>query len=407
MILSSRTAELHAYRAQERALTALFEALSERIGGILLATAGPDGTIPLQDGDMIRRRAREIVETYFVQRVPLHGNEYNQERAHLSDMIDRARQELRDAPTRQTARIRGRLAMLTTRLALLAGGGVALWAFRRGQPSTDYARIVTEGTESAITAALAPHIAAMRRILQREPVLLRWLEGGSVFSDPAAAVLRALGSVLDWQDTRGYRLSDRIWQVGETTAARIDALLQDGIVTGRSAVDIADDLAQFLKPARRGVLTATPYPPPYGTVGSFDARRLARTELARAHSLATVEAGITNPFVTRARWNLSRSHDPSKCDGTCDAYYAQDRAQGGFAPTEVPVPVDDSHPQCLCYVTHETGSIPALISVLRDQYMATTAQPAPITPLAAGLMVPYLFGRRAYATPADMAESEE
>jgi len=189
--------------------------------------------------------------------------------------------------------------------------------------------------------------------------------------------------------TRGYVLSDRIWAVSESTIARMDALLADGIAQGRAAVDIAKDLERFLLPSRRGVLTRYPY----GTNGSFDARRLARSEITRAAGVSSYVAGVTNPYVVRARYHLSASHSPDRCDGSCDEHYAEDQANDGFAPDEVPVPMGDTHPQCMCYITHETADVEQVTAQLREQMTGgLVVTDPPVTPLAEELLIAALMG---------------
>lgn len=192
----------------------------------------------------------------------------------------------------------------------------------------------------------------------------------------------------EWLDERGYVLSDRIWAVSEATMARIDALLADGIARGRSAVDIAKDLEQFLRPERRRVLTRTPY----GTLGSYDARRLARSEITRANSVSFLAASARNPFVTRIHHRLSARHDPSRCNGSCDALAAEDRRRGGWPVDEAPILVDQTHPHCLCTQYAETD--PHALESLRAG-MQRGDTPA-ITPLAEVVLTNLILGWSIY-----------
>lgn len=209
-----------------------------------------------------------------------------------------------------------------------------------------------------------------------------------------------------WPDQREYVLSDRIWQTGEATRARIDALLSDGIAQGRPAVDIAADLEQFLQPNRRGVRTRTPY----GTDGSFDARRLARSETTAAHALAGQQARLHNPAITRSHFRLSAVHKGDPGD-SCERWAALDEEQGGFAPEDCPLPVLDTHPQCICHNWDETGDINDLIDQLRvdlyvergieelDLLAERRARRAPWTVLA-GSFANWLLGRYRRRQPA-------
>lgn len=166
--------------------------------------------------------------------------------------------------------------------------------------------------------------------------------------------------ILSWPDERGYALSDRIWNISEATAAQIDALLQEAISSGMQSTALAKRLEQFLLPGRTLPQTTTPY----GTTGSYNARRLARSEITRAHSLATKAAGIANPFVDKMFYNLSNSH---VADGDiCEEYAALSDSQGGFDPAECPVPEADTHPHCLCFLTSGTMSQEDAIALIND-----------------------------------------
>jgi hypothetical protein len=146
-----------------------------------------------------------------------------------------------------------------------------------------------------------------------------------------------------WLDQRGYRLSDRIWDTSVRTRARIDALIEEGIREGRSAMAIAGDLEDFLLPGRKLLRTDRPY----GQDASADAMRLARTEITRAHAQADFMAANMNPFVETFDWVLSGSHPkPDVCD---------DLAAGGPYLKGGDVRIPPAHPHCLCSMRWNTG----------------------------------------------------
>jgi hypothetical protein len=144
-----------------------------------------------------------------------------------------------------------------------------------------------------------------------------------------------------WVDPNGYRLSDRIWMAGVRTRMKVDALLAEAIREGMSATELARRLEQFLIPGRAKIRTDKPY----GSDASFDAMRLARSEITRAHSAAALIAARTNPYVGSMDWRLSGSHPkPDICDDL--------EAGSPYAIEDyVPIPVADSHPNCLCVIS--------------------------------------------------------
>lgn len=392
MIISSRQAHIGADRQVQRRITALMRAISDRIGGVLVRLAGEDGVLSLADLDTLKTATRESVESQFVQRERVEGDALAAERARLEGLITQGRGELRGASQAEQARISARVYQLGERLRQLTASGVIYVALRAGHPVTPYARIIMDGAEAVTRGVITRHASEMQRLLRDAPDVLRWLNGPVRI--PFRDTFMTHQPIGLWRDVRGYTLSDRIWRTNEQTIARIDALLADGITRGRAAVDIAKDLERFLLPTRRRVVTRTPY----GTIGSFDARRLARSEITRAASLSTYVAGVTNPFVTRARYHLSGVHDPKNCDGSCDNHAAEDQANGGFPPGEVPLPMIDTHPQCMCYITHETADLEQVIGSLREQMnedlvsgFQVPGEP-PVTPILVDLLVSVLLG---------------
>jgi len=138
-----------------------------------------------------------------------------------------------------------------------------------------------------------------------------------------------------WVDPNGYRLSDRIWRTAGETRRKVDAMLEDGIARGRGSLKLSRDLERFLLPGRQLKRTKTPY----GTDASYDAMRLARTEISRAAAQAHETAARANPFVVGLRWKLSPQHP---CCDICDTYADKEYSFDDW-------PTQPAHPHCLCY----------------------------------------------------------
>lgn len=271
-------------------------------------------------------------------------------------------------------------------------------------PLSPYAQLIVDGIEQATRIQAERQAAIVRRVV-RDPEVVQWLTGprpaldlltlpidqmpnfplGGIAFNPNAATMAGLrgadGRIVvdrartalvrprgmyepfhEWVDPNGYRLSDRIWRTSIDVRSRIDRLLEYHISRGTSAVEIADLLEPFLTPGALRQRTMRPY----GTEGSYAARRLARTEITAAAHHATVNASIANPFVNGVQWRLSGSHP--KID-ICDQY-----ARGGpngdgiYPPEQVPgIP----HPHCLCsQLPVPTGNVEDLINSLRADIQA-------------------------------------
>lgn len=241
--------------------------------------------------------------------------------------------------------------------------GVGNDPFREADPQSPFARLLREGIEGAIRIQAERQAALLNRLIDDETVLA-WLTE----SRPISAITETRG-IYDpfhtWVDPNGYRLSDRVWRDAIQVRANVDRLLDYHIAQGTGAVRIAGLLEQYLTPAVGQQRTRTPY----GTEGSYPARRLARTEITAAAGRATINASIANPFVNGIRWRLSASHP--RID-ICDEY-----ARGGpdgngvYAPSAVPL--YPPHPHCLCSLLPvAVGNTADLVEELRRDITAAT-----------------------------------
>jgi hypothetical protein len=168
-----------------------------------------------------------------------------------------------------------------------------------------------------------------------------------------------------WIDPNGYDLSDRIWNVSQTVRTQINNLVADGITRGLSSEEIASSVERFLNPNRAPLRTNRPY----GRDASFDAMRLARTEISRAHAVASQTAALANPFVTGLDWALSLSH-PKKdiCDSLATLGMSGERLQPPYPVDTVSIP--PAHPFCLCRaqpaVEDPDGKMKSIRDAMRD-----------------------------------------
>lgn len=134
----------------------------------------------------------------------------------------------------------------------------------------------------------------------------------------------------------GISLSDRVYRNTALSNGMVDKAINNGLLLGKSARELAADVERFIDPAVPGG-------------SSSAAMRLARTEINNAHHTVSRNKYQTTPWVEGIEWSLSGSH--SKPD-LCDEYAGEVHFRGGepgvFKPTECP---DKPHPHCFCYIT--------------------------------------------------------
>ena len=161
-------------------------------------------------------------------------------------------------------------------------------------------------------------------------------------------------------------LSQRIWRIDRDARAGMNSVLMNGIANGSSAWDIASQLEQYLgangdcprwtstrlyqktkgqiaSGDTGGLLTGNACD---GRGVSYNALRLARTEIQKMHSLATDKVMAAQPWVEKEKIRLSAAHpEEDICDETVSG---GEDGQGVYPVGEIELPL---HPNCLCYKT--------------------------------------------------------
>jgi hypothetical protein len=229
-------------------------------------------------------------------------------------------------------------------------------AFDGATPMSPYAQLISDGVRGAVRIQVDRQQAILRKTV-RDDRVLRYLTGTRP-TRRTREIVSYNGALQYIVDPQGYMLSDRIWRTSIDTRARIAALLDYEIGYGTAAVKLAEKIIQFMTPGAMGTRTRTPY----GTEGSYAARRLARTEITAAAGRAVQASSNANPFVDRIKWTLSGSHPE---EDICD-----DNARGGPDGDGVyaidDVPEYPAHPHDMCTLAPVTVSNAAeIVSQLR------------------------------------------
>jgi len=183
-----------------------------------------------------------------------------------------------------------------------------------------------------------------------------------VFSPQLSIVLNAASEHL-YGDS--LNLSARVWNVDREARAGIANVILQGVTNQSSAWQIAQDLEQFLganadcprwtstrlygrtkTQISQGDTTGLVSQPCDGRGVSYNALRLARTEIQKVHALATDRIMAAQPWVEKEQVHLSESHpEPDICDKVIAD------GEGGKGIYEVGTIELPLHPNCLCYKT--------------------------------------------------------
>lgn len=143
-------------------------------------------------------------------------------------------------------------------------------------------------------------------------------------------------------------LSPRVYRNQQLASGRIDTIVNNGIANGKSAREIARDVARFIRPDVRGGV-------------SYAAMRLGRTELNRAFHESSKAIYQDHPWVEGVKWELSGSHPRNDI---CNDYAEGDNfnlGRGMWPKDQVP---QRPHPNCLCFITPQTPGPKAFVNGL-------------------------------------------
>jgi hypothetical protein len=181
-------------------------------------------------------------------------------------------------------------------------------------------------------------------------------------------------------------LSQRIWRIDREARDGINAVIMNGISSSSSAWDIAKQLEAYLGANQdcprwtssrlrlskeqiavgntRGLLTGKECD---GSGVSYNALRLARTEIQKAHALATDRILAQQPWVEKEKIHLSAAHPET--DICNEIVEGGEKGEGVYAVGEIELPL---HPNCLCYKTAVLMEEKELTSQLRGWMQGTT-----------------------------------
>lgn len=351
--ISTKHIQTRALALVKREVDSAFRDVADKARGAILRRAGIDGRISERDAEGIQRLVGDMVQGMFVSfdgRKSFDGTR----------PLSRYAKALNDAyvfAVRETVQVHHRWMkkhipqdvqdFLTRNPRPLEITELTKYEERRimvgyGKRLLDVGNLLSEVED---TPPIDPDIIGKLRIFRPNPM---------AELDPT----RRWVPMHRWQDERGYRLSDRIWEGSLRTRMKVDAMIADAIRTGNSAENLANRLEQFLLPSRAPLRTVKPY----GRDASYDAMRLARTEITRAVNQASFISGYLNPYTVGFDVVRSATGDP-QCKicpqhATIDmggnrvrSYYAYEAGHTG-----------PYHPHCKCHTRPVVADSPQTVT---------------------------------------------
>jgi hypothetical protein len=239
---------------------------------------------------------------------------------------------------------------------------VKLWGDTFTEWSEEFQKVRREAVSIPFGVMAVAHERLVRPVVSGQlSVVSERVEDG-VFSPQLGTLLNAAEQYL-YGDS--LNLSQRIWRIDRDARDGITNVLLNGISTGDSAWNIAQQLEQYLganqecprwtstrlygrtkSQIAQGDTTGLVSSPCDGRGVSYNALRLARTEIQKAHALATDRILLSQPWVEKEQIHLSAAHPETDiCD---DTVQGGEDGKGIYAVGDIELPL---HPNCLCYKT--------------------------------------------------------
>ena len=145
----------------------------------------------------------------------------------------------------------------------------------------------------------------------------------------------------------GVGLSSRIWKVSNGAGRTIQEVVQQGLSSGQSAVDMAKILEEFIKPKARRFWDNAKIESILGKTTArkfenleYNALRLARTTISHSATASVRQWGKINPYANKVQWHSV--HAPGRTCKICI-----DLDEQIFDIDKCPF----DHPNGLCYQT--------------------------------------------------------
>lgn len=222
-------------------------------------------------------------------------------------------------------------------------------------PRSAYFKMLWSAMRRAASAAVERHADIMRKHLpddlrrQFEMATLSPFETAlhEIEGDELDPTLPHYDPLHQWIGIDGKGLSDRIWGATGDMRRKLDAYLTEAIAARKPISVMAQELEAFVLDG----------------YGSYEARRLARTEVAAASARADSVAAQLDPFVDTYSFFVAPSHECcDKCDDVQDGnpYHKDDTKH-----------LPPRHPNCVCgIVWNIVSDVQGVVDWIRQQVNA-------------------------------------
>lgn len=176
---------------------------------------------------------------------------------------------------------------------------------------------------------------------------------------------------------QGLNLSERIWNTTKKVNQSLGQIAIEGLKEGKNPVEVAKRMQRYVKAGKKTMVAE--YPKMMDRIGdmlpdnlSYEALRLARTEMADAYGRAEKRTAEEAPFSQGIRWSLSNAG--VACDVCKDnAAHVTDLGVGVYRVEDLPE--YPAHPNCLCNLQQVVEDVVAYARRVKEWTQNPQSQP--------------------------------
>lgn len=176
---------------------------------------------------------------------------------------------------------------------------------------------------------------------------------------------------------QGLNVSDRIWTTSKNINRSLGQIAVEGIREGKHPVEVAKRMQRYVSAGKKTMVAE--YPNMMERIGdmlpdklSYEALRLARTEMADAYGQAEKRTAEEAPFSQGIRWSLSNAG--VACDDCiANSEKVTDLGVGVYKVEDLPN--YPAHPNCLCDLQQVVEDIVGYARRVKEWTLNPQSQP--------------------------------
>lgn len=222
---------------------------------------------------------------------------------------------------------------------------------------TENAVLMDEEMKTILAASITVGVSA--GLYQSREITLRLLNKADIDVKPIIGTFFRISEQaveeMEQRRIKGLNLSERIWGHSKRVNNILGTIAKDGIQNGEHPIEVAKRMQQYVNKGANTLVSD--YPQMMERIGdmlpdnlSYEALRLARTEIMAAYGVSSKKATEVIPSAKGMKWSTSNAN--TACE-KCQENATKDNGMGAGVYSFEKLPKYPAHPNCMCQLTPE------------------------------------------------------